>query len=321
MALYRVDHISNLLSGKSRLTEDVALKLESIFRNIPASYWLNYETKYREYLAREEDTAHLENSDLDKVSRRFLFKEVFRGLDWSLLQQANEMLKLLKISDFNYFDAAYSDLAVDFMEDGGDIEPIAIWLNLCEQEIEIQNDNLDNISFNLEKLKDSLHIFKKLAYNPKLDLSISSCRKLCNKLGIYLVLHEAIVNSKVRGALTTYHNHPAIYLSGRYKTHDHVWFAFMHEIGHLLIHYNYKETIISFENSEDSLNSNEKEANEFARDFFINPRDYVTFIRNNDFTSQKIDTFAIEQEVMPGIVVARLQHDGYLPRSAFNYKK
>jgi addiction module HigA family antidote len=46
-------HLSHLLNGTSRLTEDVALKLEMVLTGIPASYWLNYEAKYREAVARE----------------------------------------------------------------------------------------------------------------------------------------------------------------------------------------------------------------------------------------------------------------------------
>ena len=46
-------HISNFLSGKIHLTEDMALKLEFIINDIPASYWLNYEARYREFLAKK----------------------------------------------------------------------------------------------------------------------------------------------------------------------------------------------------------------------------------------------------------------------------
>lgn len=48
-------HISNVLSGHARLTEDFALKLEKVMPEVPASYWLNYECKYREYLARQKE--------------------------------------------------------------------------------------------------------------------------------------------------------------------------------------------------------------------------------------------------------------------------
>jgi len=314
-------HISNLLNGKSRLTEEVAIKLEMIFKKIPASYWLNMEAKYREYIAREEENDRLLNSDLEKIAKRFKFKEIFKGLDWSLLKQANEMLKLLKISDFSNFEATYSNMPVNFMEDGGELESIAIWLNLCEQEVEIQNQDITGVKYNVKNLEKDLYLFKKLAYNPQLDISLNSCRKLCNELGIYLVICEAITNSKVRGALTTYNDHPTIYLSGRYRSHDHVWFAFIHEKGHLLKHYSDKETLISYDETEIPMNWKEDEANKFSRDYFIDPMDYNKYIDKKDFSSRTIESFAVDQGVLPGIVVARLQHDGYVPRDKFNYKK
>jgi addiction module HigA family antidote len=314
-------HISNLLNGNSRLTEEFALKLEKVFVNIPASYWLNYETKYREMLARDEEMYKLNLSDLDGIAKKFKFKEVFAGLGLTIIEQAMEMLKLLKISDFSNFDAAYSNMVVDFMEDGGEKESIAVWLNLCESEIEIQNSDIDETEYSNKRLEKSLDMFKKIAYNNNVDLSISSCRKLCNKLGIYLVICEAITNSKVRGALTTYKGHPAIYLSGRYRCHDNIWFAIIHEIGHLLKHYNKKDTIVSYEDSDSSTDCKELEANGFARDFFINPRSYEDFISKNQITAESIKKFARKENVLPGIVVARLQHDKKIGYEKFSYLK
>lgn len=314
-------HISNLLNGNSRLTEEFALKLEKVLVGIPASYWLNYESKYREMLARDEETIKLNQSDLDKVAKRFKFKEVFSGLGLTLVEQAIEMLKLLKISDFENFDTTYSNLVVDFMEDGGEKESIVVWLNLCESEIEIQNANIDETIYERKKVENSLEKFKKIANNPNVELSINSCRKLCNKLGIYLVVCEAITNSKVRGALTTYKGHPSIYLSGRFKSHDNIWFAFIHEVAHLLKHYNKKDTIISYEESESSPNCKEEEANKFARDFFINPKDFQEFVLQNEFTPGSIKQFAMKQNVLPGIVLARLQHDKIVGYEKLSYLK
>lgn len=314
-------HISNLLNGNCRLTEEFALKLEKIIVGIPASYWLNYEIKYREMLARNAEAIKLNLSNLEDISNRFRFKEVFAGLGLNLIEQATEMLKLLKISDFSNFDAAYSNLAVDFMEDGGEKASIVVWLNLCESEVEIQNSEIGEVVYEKRELEKYLDKFKIIANNENIELSINSCRKLCNRLGIYLVLCEAITNSKVRGALTTYKGHPAIYLSGRFKSHDNIWFAFIHEIAHLLKHYNKKDTIISYEDSEDSTNAKEVEANEFARDFFINPKDFEEFILQDQFTVESIKQFAKKQNVLPGIVIARLQHDNKIGYEKFSYLK
>ncbi len=312
-------HISNVLKGNNRLTEEFALKLEKVLIDVPASYWLNYEAKYREQVAREEEIVRVNNWDLKSLSERFRFKEVFKGLDIPLAEQAIKMLKLLKISDFNNFDNVYGQIAVDFMEDGGEKEAIAIWLNMCEAEIEIQNDEIDNIIYKESELEKNLGKFKLLSNNNKTESSINSCRRLCNKLGIYLVFCEAVTNSKVRGALTTYKNHPAIYISGRFKSHSHVWFAFMHEIGHLLKHYNKNEVFISYEDVENSQDIKEAQANEFARDFFVNPLEYKKFANNTKYTVDTIKAFAKTQQTIPEFVVARLQHDKIISYSQFNH--
>lgn len=47
-------YISNVLNNNNRLTEAFAFKLEKVLTGIPASYWLNYEAKYRDQLAQEK---------------------------------------------------------------------------------------------------------------------------------------------------------------------------------------------------------------------------------------------------------------------------
>lgn len=311
-------HISHVLNSSSRLTEDFALKIEKVLVGISASYLLNYEAKYRENIARYEEITKLSNLNLKEIARKFHFKEVYHGLDLPLLDQAVEMLKLLKISAFENFELAYGNLSCDFMQDGGEKAAIAVWLNLCEQEIEVQNNEIDEICYDKTSLISSMNIFKMIAYNEDLEKSIESCRKLCNKLGIYLVFCDAIKNCKVRGALTTFNHHPTIMLSGRFKKHDHIWFAIVHELGHLILHYNKNDIIISYEDSEDCDAVKEQEANAFARDFFLNPKDYLIFVRESQFTEERIRKFAKSQSVLPGIVVARLQHDEILPYDKMN---
>ena len=309
-------HISNVLNSNSRLTEEFALKLEKVIPNVGASYWLKYEAKYREYLARQEEFKNISKIDLSTISKRFRFKEVFKGLELNIVEQAIEMMKLLKISDFGQFDNAYSELSIDFLEDGGEKEAIAIWLNLCESEIEIQNSILNEKKYNKDGLEEELEKFKMLSSNEDTEKSLISCKKLCNRLGIYLVICEAITNSKVRGALTTYKGHPAIYISGRFKSHSHIWFAIMHELSHLILHYNKKEMLISL---EDNQNEREKEANYFARSIIVSNEAYKTFVETGSFTKEKILTFADEQQVLPCFVIAFLKHDRLIEYNQFSY--
>lgn len=73
------------------------------------------------------------------------------------------------------------------MEDGEEKEAIYFGLNLCEAEIEIQNKHISEGIYNEMEVRKNLVKLKTLSQNSTTNLSISSCRKLCNKLGIYLV--------------------------------------------------------------------------------------------------------------------------------------
>ena len=313
-------HISNMLNSKSRLTEEMALKLECVMPDIKASYWLNYEQKYREYLARNKQANALSKLDLVSIAKRFHFGEVFKGLDWSVEKQAYEMLKLLGISDYGCFDSTYRNLDAAFMEDGGEKEAIAIWIRLCEEQIDIQNKDISNIIFKKENVEERLALFREFVLIDGLDGITINCKKLCNNLGIYLVLYPTITNCKVRGALKTYLGKPAIFLSGRFRTLDHIWFAFFHELGHLLMHYDTKYDELSFEGD---TNKKEEEANSFARDLLIDPIEYNKFVIKYKGKIQKenILSFARSQNSLPGIVVGRLQHDGFLEHNDYNTLK
>lgn len=250
-------HISNVFSGKSRLTEEFALKLEKIITKVPASYWLNYEAKYRESLARKEELLSTKKWDLDSLAKRFKFNEIFGDLDLCIEEQAIEMLKLLKLSDFCHFEAVYGKLQAEFLAKEGEKEAIAIWLNLCESEIELQNDEIG--MYDAYTLQNMMDKFSKDILESEEDIIINQCRKFCNTNGIYLVVCDGITGSNVQGALVTYKGNPAIYL----RTGDKLKYAFFHELGHLLLHYNKKEISISFDGYEE-MTDKEKEADNFA---------------------------------------------------------
>ena len=45
--------LHELFNGETRLTEDMAARLEELTPDVPATFWLNYEMRYLEYLAGE----------------------------------------------------------------------------------------------------------------------------------------------------------------------------------------------------------------------------------------------------------------------------
>jgi hypothetical protein len=110
-----------------------------------------------------------------------------------------------------------------------------------------------------------------------------------------------------------------IQLSLRHKTDDHLWFAFFHESGHILLHgkrdvFLEGKGVAAVEDLE-----KEEEANKFAADILIPPIELKRFLASGQQrTKVGIEQFAAEIGIAPGIVVGRLQHDGILLPSQYS---
>ena len=69
-------HISQLINGKVPLTQETALKLESVF-GVPARFWNNLESLYQEDLARIKQEIEFEK-ELE-ILKLIPFKEIGRA--------------------------------------------------------------------------------------------------------------------------------------------------------------------------------------------------------------------------------------------------
>ena len=67
-----------------------------------------------------------------------------------------------------------------------------------------------------------------------------------------------------------------------------------------------------------SSDEDDERANAYARKFFVDEDDYRAFAAVGDFSSAAVKGFAASQGTPPGIVVAFLQHDGFVPFAELN---
>jgi len=309
-------HVSNIINGKAKLSLEMAQKLEIIFDDYPASLWNNLELRYREALLLEEYIVKIyEDKNIDEIAKRFKFKEIFPKVDIKLA--AFKMLKLLGITCFDNFHKVYHKQELLFMKDKGEFISQVIWLRIAQKQILQQNDYIekpfisDTLSKRIEGLRELINI-------DSFEIVSEELRKDLSEMGIYLCIVPNITKSSIRGALEKYDDHPVIYLTKRFKTHDHFWFALIHELGHILN--GDFECIIDYDSNGNELEIDIK-ANEFARDFLVDKTNYEVFVSERKFTKQRIEVFSNEISTLPGIVVGRLQHDGYIKPSEFNYLK
>ena len=123
--------------------------------------------------------------------------------------------------------------------------------------------------------------------------------------GVILVILPNISGSKINGATKKVGENIMLMVNDRRLNADSFWFTLFHEIGHI-INGDYG---ISFEKE---TGEQEAAADKFAEDCLIPPEEYKSFISNKRFSLQDIKGFANQIERDPGIVLGRLQNDGYV---------
>lgn len=308
-------HISNLVNGKVKLTEEFALKLESVFEGVKAEFWMDLEVAYRLYQLR---TDGVDIDELSDISKKYEFKHLYKGMGLSLKEQAYRTLNILGVDNFHEVDSLRNNLHYNFMEDGGSEEAKLLWIKLAELEIEIQNDLEDLPLFNYDEFVKKYKNFKKLLFTKDIDQAIFNIRRYANSLGILFVYIESIPNAKIRGAVRMYNGRPLILLSDRYKKSDRIYFTFIHELMHV------KNKDISedrYEVTVDLESDVEELANQDAKTFLVEDEAYKEFILKGIFSEEEIIIFSNKHKVIPGMVVSFLQHDKLINYGVMNYLK
>ena len=155
----------------------------------------------------------------------------------------------------------------------------------------------------LKSLKKSLPEIRSMTtmnpsdFCPKLIELLSNC-------GIALVFLPHIGGSFLHGATFYDGNKIVVGLTVRGKDADKFWFSLFHELGHILLgHINQPNG--TTEEDEDAADS-------FAKETLIPTEEFNTFTTQNDFSKAAICAFAQEKRILCGIVVGRLQKEGFI---------
>ena len=308
--------INEIIKGKAPITTSTALKLEYVF-NIPASFWNNLESSYRESLERKKDFESIK--DDEKYLTNIPYYEMSkRNWDWisktrDPYEKVINLRKFFSVASLGFDTELKRKLA--FRKSNNDNfskEALYCWLRYGE----IQSNKDEYPKFNIEKLKENSKKIRTLADKSFLS-QINIIKKLLKECGIALIYEPHLPNTYVNGVSYKITCDKAIIMiSDRGKKDDILWFTLFHEIGHLIKH-SKKEVFIDLEDTESS--DIELEADEFARNILIPDYIYNDFIKNNNlFNENIIKDFSRNNNISTGIIVGRLQKDGLVGWNQFN---
>lgn len=317
---YTPKHVNLLVNGKAPLTQDTASRLEKVVGG-PVRFWLSREAGYRAALARKEELAALVGqTDWLKelpLAHMIRFGWVEKFSDKAM--QVSECLKFFGIASVEAWREHYeSASALAAYKASPKFEKkaaaVAAWLRKGEVEAaRLHCEPFDKSNFMAE-----LGGLRKLTNEPDPDVFVLALTEACARAGVAVVFQPAPAGCPVSGATKWLSSDKALLmLSLRYGSNDQLWFAFFHEAAHILFH---GKKMLFLEMNGELDGRYEDEADAFARDFLIPPKEaeMLSFLAHQ---FDEVCGFADKIGVAPGIVVGRMQHDEILPWNYLNKLK
>lgn len=155
--------------------------------------------------------------------------------------------------------------------------------------------------------KSFLNDFARLSVDPK---SLLILEDSLSKLGVILVHEPAIPGMKVDGACFLLETgHPVVALSLRYSRLDIYWFVLLHELSHIVLHYDSLKIPIIDNIDEEAAEDIEVEANMLAANSLIPRTVWRSASVKYKTTEEELNKFSAEIKTHPAIVAGRLQHE------------
>lgn len=183
----------------------------------------------------------------------------------------------------------------------------ALWLakvTTTAKERVVQNE------YNFEKLTQ-----EQLKEIPKLSKHVEIIKELPNILaekGIILIYEKPILSLKVDGlAFLLPSGTPVIALSFRYARLDYFWFTLMHELAHIVLHYELLETpiIYDLDNEEQKKTDIEIQANRLAKDSLVTRSQWRNCPAKFAIDPQEVIKFADSVGIHSAIVAGLLRKE------------
>lgn len=302
-------HISHLINGEVQLTSDVAYRLEMVL-GLPASFWNNLEAIYREKLAKAEAENGL---DADKVlAQKFPYKEMAKngwlpdttkiGERVIYLRKFFEVVQLEQLTNSKLLPKiACRRLSITEKSDFALIS----WVQRARIEargLSVSPIDINELTKQLPRIR-AMTTEDPSVFCPKLLKLLSNC-------GVALIFLPHIGGSFLHGATFYDKNKIVIGLTLRGKDADKFWFSLFHEIGHILLGHLNQNTEINDEA--------EMDADSFARDTLIPLDAFNSFVGQGIFSRDSMKAFSTAVGIDPGILVGRLQKEGYIKFNWYN---
>lgn len=303
---YTAKHISEVLNGKKGISNSFAIALEYAL-GISAEFWSNLQCIYDKNIDEVEKSNNIDRKEyavLKELKEVVAYLKKINLLSKDL-NDTSIILKLRKILNVNNLlsipNLPIQQVAFRGTKNKINIYVLYAWQKICEI---LTYDNSIAEQFNKEKLVKRINDIKGTMFLEPTEM-IEKLKQIFKECGISFNVVKHFKGAPVQGFIKKRNEQVILCLTIRQSFADIFWFTLFHEIGHLL-NDDFKKTYIDY-NFIDS--KEEKNADEFARNTLINSDEYNSFISENILNIENINKFSKSQNVIPTIIIGRIQND------------
>ena len=307
--------VNEIIRGKAPITPDTAIELERVL-GAPATFWLTRQAQF--------DGARAAATDREKMKGWLPWKQRFPRkwfIEWARMpvgltrvQEVEWILRYFAVATPEEWETNYGAAQVAYRRSrvrDSDEHAIASWLRLAERKAQ----NVECRPFDRERLEAAIPELRALTCRGPEEFA-PAMTSICATAGVALVFVPAVPRSQVSGAVKWLSPSKAMIglsLLGRFE--DRFWFTFFHELCHVLRH---QKKLVFLDNERGACDdADEAEADRFAAEVLI-PKTFLNELAAVRQTERAVSALADRIGVAPGIVVGRMQHEEWLPRSHLN---
>lgn len=297
-------NLSIIIRGEQSISNDIAMKLARML-DTSVSYWLNLQSSYDALIAEFNSDKELEvEREIFKCLEYGYFRDKFGlpDIPRKIDKQIKCVREFLNVSSLSVF--TQRDMATSFRSASLELSKAStVKANMMVQIAVNMALKVDAPSFNKSKFEEAIHYA--LTLTDKNDIFYPLLKDAFHKAGVIFIVLPNISGSMINGATKKIGKNILLMVNDRRLYTDTFWFTLFHEIGHIVE----SDYGASFEKNSDEQ---EDAADQYAKDMLIPLSDYQKFVDDRKFSVDSIKRFARGINRSPGIVLGRLQKEGYV---------
>ena len=314
-----VRHVDRVLRGRERITGPFADALETAL-DIDSTLWRNLQASYEEALQRlgADPSMCADIELLHTIPWRDFQKQGWIADLGTKIERVGELRTLYDVDALTEIETGRLAVAFRITEKTA-VDPwaLAAWLQQGEwQAIDtrVSGDSVLAERFDRDLFLAGVDKIRGMTCDAE---PWPEMRSLCAAAGVHLEFVPHVRKSGANGATRWLEDgRPLIQLSLLRKRADIFWFTFFHEAAHVLKMD--RADVFVHGDELDRSGQAEQNADEFAADTLIPPESWASFIGAGRISAARIQGFAEQVGIHPGIVVGRLHHEKRVLRNRHN---